>query len=347
MRIRDDGGPGPLGSQVNSAGRPVFVEGTLASTHPIDSILAVLAILAAAPVASAQQQQQGPSLADRPAPIVKENATVKIGAHSYVIPDGSVVLVPNVGIVVGSKATIVVDTGMGPRNGATVMREVAKVSRNADLFLVTTHFHAEHVAGISAFPPQTKYVISRVQQQDLDELGADLTKRFASSSPAIGELLQNAPVRKADVLFDRDYTIDLGGVTVRLFAWGPTHTRGDTMVFVDEDKVLYAGDVVMPRVPVAFSQTSSAKTWEEVLARLTPLGAATVVPAHGPYGTGEMIVEQRDAFAWLRSHVRDQKAAGKSVDDAARELTPAFEKAHPGWTATNRVGAIIRGMYAE
>jgi hypothetical protein len=63
-----------------------------------------------------------------PAPMVKEGVTVKVAAHTYVIPDGNVVLVPNVGIVVGSKATLVVDTGMGPRNGEAVMREVAKVS---------------------------------------------------------------------------------------------------------------------------------------------------------------------------------------------------------------------------
>src|SRR6185436_1176923 len=130
--------------------------------------------------------------AQLPPPLVKENVTVKVAPHSYVIPDGNVVLVPNVGIVVGSKATLVVDTGMGPRNGAAVMREVEKVSKNTELFLVTTHFHAEHVAGISAFPPATKYVISRVQQKDLDELGADLTKRFASGSPAMGELLKDA-----------------------------------------------------------------------------------------------------------------------------------------------------------
>ncbi len=109
----------------------------------------------------------------------RKTRRVKIGPHSYVIHDGNVVLVPNVGIVVGSKATLVVDTGMGPKNGAIVVKEVAKVSKNSEIYLVTTHFHAEHVAGISAFPTQTKYVISRVQQQDLDELGADLTKRFA------------------------------------------------------------------------------------------------------------------------------------------------------------------------
>jgi metallo-beta-lactamase class B len=295
----------------------------------------------------AQQGGGGFNLGNLPPPMVRENVTVKVGPHSYVIPDGNVVLVPNVGIVVGSRATLVVDTGMGPKNGAAVMREVAKVSRNRDLYLVTTHFHAEHVAGIAAFPPQTKYVISRVQQQDLDELGADLTKRFAAGNPVIGELLQNAPVRKADVLFDREYKIDLGGVNVRLLALGSTHTRGDTMVFVEQDKVLYAGDVVMPKVPVAFSATSSAKVWEDVLAQLTPLGATVVVPAHGDYGTGAMIAEQRAAFAGLRGRVRELKASNTSADDAVKIVTPEFAMQHPDWTATNRVGAIIRGMYAE
>jgi metallo-beta-lactamase class B len=305
-------------------------------------------VAAAAPAPAPPAPQGGGfSFNNLPPPMVKENKTRKIGPHSYVIDDESVVLVPNVGIVVGSKATLVVDTGMGPKNGAIVVKEVAKVSRNSEIYLVTTHFHAEHVAGISAFPAGTKYVISRVQQQDLDELGADLTKRFAGGSPVMADLLKDAPVRRADVLFDRDYKIDLGGVNVRLLALGPTHTRGDTMVFVEQDKVLFAGDVVMPRVPVAFSQTSSAKTWEDVFAQLTPLGATVIVPAHGPTGTGTMLAEQRAAFAGLRTRVRELKAQGQPVDDAVKTLTAEFQQQHPDWTATNRVGAIVRGMYSE
>src|SRR5262249_7443620 len=93
-----------------------------------------------------QQAPQAPqggrfSFANLPRPMVKENHTRKIGSHSYVIDDDSVVLVPNVGIVVGSKATLVVDTGMGPKNGAVVVKELAKVSKNSQLYLVTTHFH--------------------------------------------------------------------------------------------------------------------------------------------------------------------------------------------------------------
>src|SRR5512144_635062 len=82
-----------------------------------------------------------------PDPLVKENTTVKAAAHTYVIPDGNVPLVPNVGIVVGTRATLVIDPGLGRRNGETVLREVAKVSKNAELYIASTHFHAEHTTG--------------------------------------------------------------------------------------------------------------------------------------------------------------------------------------------------------
>ena len=282
-----------------------------------------------------------------PPPMVRENVTVKAAAHTHVIPDGNVVLVPNIGIVVGSKATLVVDTGMGPRNGEAVLREVAKVSKNARLYLVTTHFHAEHVAGISAFPTGTTFVISRQQQKDLDELGPDLTKRFAGFSPAIAELLKEAPVRHADVLFDREHTIDLGGVRVRLLALGSTHTPGDTMAFVEQDRVLFAGDVVMNRAPLAFSQTSSVPAWLDVLTRIEPLRPAVVVPAHGPVGDASAIAQQRAVLSTLQARVREVKAQGRTADEAVTALTAEFQSQHADWTASNRVGAIVRSLYAE
>jgi glyoxylase-like metal-dependent hydrolase (beta-lactamase superfamily II) len=302
-------------------------------------------VLAAAVVISVGVAAQQPPQ-NLPDPIVKENVTVKLAAHSYAIPDGNVVLVPNIGIVVGSNATLVVDTGMGPRNGAAVMREAAKLSKNTKIYLVTTHFHAEHVAGISAFPEGTTFVISRQQQRDLDELGPDLTKRFASFSPGIGEMLKDAPVRKADVLFDREYTVDLGGVRAKLLALGSTHTPGDTMVFVEGDRVLYAGDVVMNKVPVAFGATSSVPVWIDVLKQLQPLQPAAIVPAHGPIGDGSLIAQQLDVFETLQARVTQLKAQGKTADEAATTLTAEFQAKHPDWTAANRIGGMVRSLYA-
>src|SRR5688572_20669873 len=91
-----------------------------------------------------------------PLPLIRENATVKVSEHVYVIPDGNLGAVPNVGIIVGSEATLVIETGLGPRNGQTVLREVGKVSKNANIYVVATHFHAEHTLGESVFPPTAK-----------------------------------------------------------------------------------------------------------------------------------------------------------------------------------------------
>ncbi|MCH8131494.1 MAG: hypothetical protein IIA30_02990, partial [Myxococcales bacterium] len=112
--------------------------------------------------------QRGPA----PDPLVKENATVKLAAHTYVIPDDNVRLVPNVGIVVGNRATLVIDPGLGRRNGETVLREVAKISRNTELYVASTHFHAEHTTGYHAFPPGSRYINSTIQEEEFAQGGA-------------------------------------------------------------------------------------------------------------------------------------------------------------------------------
>src|SRR3954466_10102391 len=73
-------------------------------------------------------------------PVVREGVTEKISEHVHVIPDGSVPLVPNVGIIIGTHGTFVVDTGLGNRNGEAVMREAGKLAPGGDLYLGTTHF---------------------------------------------------------------------------------------------------------------------------------------------------------------------------------------------------------------
>src|SRR5688572_33042948 len=102
-----------------------------------------LSIAAAAGAAPRGAMQPAPSPQPPAPPMVRDGVTEKVSDHVWVIPDNSVPMVPNVGIVVGSKATLVIDTGLGARNGATVMREVARVSTNRDLYLVTTHVHPE------------------------------------------------------------------------------------------------------------------------------------------------------------------------------------------------------------
>src|SRR5580658_9559215 len=136
--------------------------------------------------------------------LLGEDAT-KISDHVWAIMG-----FPNVAIVIGERATLVVDTGLGPRNGATVARTAAKLSANQKLFLTTTHFHPEHAAGEGGFPPNTILIRNAVQQQEMEQHGAEMIDMFSGRSAQNKELLANVKPRSPDIVFDTDAQIDLG-----------------------------------------------------------------------------------------------------------------------------------------
>jgi glyoxylase-like metal-dependent hydrolase (beta-lactamase superfamily II) len=282
------------------------------------------------------------------APLVREGATVKLTEHVWAIPDFNVGLVPNVGIIVGSKATLIVDTGLGPRNGATIAAEMKKVSTNRDVFVVLTHYHPEHSLGATAFKGAT-IVMTRVQQQDMAELGKDIQNTFASRSALTAELLNGVPYPTPDVVFDRDYRLDLGGVHARLLWRGPAamHTRGDTMVFVEEDRVLFTGDVVMSQRFLAAQNTSSLVTWLATLDELAALKPARVVPSHGSIGGAELIARDGAFLRAVRDRVSEMKRAGKSMDEAVAAVVAEIAPKYPEWGNPSGAAAAARAAYAE
>lgn len=300
-------------------------------------------LLAAALAAPALLAQSGPS----PNPLVRENATVKLAAHTHVIPDGNVGLVPNVGIVVGSKGVLVIDPGLGRRNGETVLREVAKVAAGRPLYVATTHFHPEHTAGLMAFPPAATYINANTQEAEYAAGGAQMIATFSKRSPATADLLAGVTQRKATTTFDGTYRLDLGDVHVQFLEVGPTHTRGDTVFFVEEDRVLFSGDVVMNQSFLAAGAAASMRAWLAAFDRVDALKPAVVVPSHGAVGDGTLVGTCRVFMETIRTRVAALKAAGVSVDDAAATVQKELQAQHPTWARANGVAAAARAAYAE
>ena len=310
------------------------------------AVLCIAGVLISAAVSVAGQAPGGGTTPSPP--LVRENATVKLTDHVWAIPDFNVGLVPNVGIIVGSKATLVVDTGLGPRNGEAIVREMKKVSRNADVFVVTTHYHPEHSLGAGAFTG-AKLVMTRVQQQEMAEVGKAIQDTFASRSALNKELLSGVPYPTPDIMFDREHRIDLGGVHVRLMWRGPgtMHTRGDTMVFVEEDRVLFTGDVVMSQRFLAAQNNSSLETWLSVLDELTALKPLHVVPSHGKLGDATLIARDREFIQAVQSRVAALKREGKSIDDAVAAVVAEIAPQYPEFGNAGNAGAMARAAYAE
>jgi len=286
-------------------------------------------------------------------PMIKRDATMKVSDHVYVILDDNVGFVPNVGIVVGDRATLIVDTGMGPDNGAIVLAEARKLSDNTEFYLTATHFHPEHDLGATAFPADAKMLRWRDQQAEADELGAQTIERFASFSPVVAELLRTASYRAPDTVFDDDLTLDLGGVRVRLSGVGPNHTRGDTVMYVEEDRVLLTGDVVMSVFPAVSAQSASIDKWLANIAAFERFAPRVIVPAHGRLIDAETLTGYREYLAAVQTQARAAKRQGQSVDAAQAALGPAlarqFSALQPqsGQPATGRINAAIQAAFRE
>ena len=281
-------------------------------------------------------------LAAQNQPVLGEE-TVKVSEHVWAIMGW-----PNIGIVVGSRAVLVVDTGLGPRNGATIARVVSKLAPgNRTLYLTTTHFHPEHAAGEAGFPAGTILIRNAVQEKEMELHGKEIVDLFAGRSAEFKELLANATLRAADVTFEKDAKLDLGGVTARLVSFGGAHTKGDELTFVEPDRTLISGDVVQNKVvPNIFRDGGTPSSWLAVLDQIIALNAMHVLPDHSAPGDGSMVALEKKFIADLRNSALELKKKGVTADAAGTQLGSEFKTKYPDWPSMN-VAGFVRSIYAE
>jgi glyoxylase-like metal-dependent hydrolase (beta-lactamase superfamily II) len=288
------------------------------------------------------QAQQENQITEQPEDsVLREGMTRQLSPHVFIIYGN-----PNIAIVVGSKATLVVETGMGRRNGAFVAEQAAKLTKGARLYLTTTHPHPEHSAGQDGFPPDTIVIRPKVQQREMDEMGQGMIDLFRGFNDTNRELLADARAGKSDIVFDDDLTVDLGGgVTVRLVYFGPAHSNSDTLAFVEPDRVLVSGDVVQNKTGILlYGSRSTVKNWIAVVDKIAAaFKPAIILPDHSLPGGGELIAEQRGFLADLEASIQAARREGKSAEEAAKQINADFQKRYAGW---HRLMFIERSVIA-
>jgi len=317
-----------------------------ANLVPLTSIFIFVAYtLGLAPAPAVAQDQ-----AAAPTPfIVQEHIVKRLAEHVWEIPDKNRPGVPNVEIVVGSRATLVVDTGMGPKSGEIVVREAQRLSKNEEFYLATTDFRPEHVTGAMAFPPHTVWIIPAAQKADIAESTASYMNSFISRSADLKSALSDVKLREPNVVFDGDAKIDLGGgVTVRLFWFGPARTNGDVVIFVDPDRVLHSGNILGSKsYPGMPDNTPSVSNWLDIVDRLEALRPLIVIPNHGDVRDAELISSERVVLRDLQRRARELKAEGITAEKAGQTLTAEFDVKYPDWKGVAGIPAIVRRFYAE
>ncbi|WP_078897767.1 MBL fold metallo-hydrolase [Streptomyces rimosus] len=290
---------------------------------------------------------------DGPEPVVRVAGAREIADDLVVIPDQGVQLVPNIGIIGGRDAVLVVETGMGPRNAERVLEFAADHARGRRLYLTTTHFHPEHAFGAQAFTGAATYLANRDQAVDLETKGPGYLEMFRQLSESAARQLEGARPVRPDVVYDRSYDLDLGGRVVHLRATGRAHSKGDQVIDVPDADVLFTGDLVeagqfaiFPWFPPHDTDVSGTR-WLAVMERLAARRPRTVVPGHGEAGGPQLLADVRDYLAELRyeTWVRRDSAAGEQT--IADEIADLMIRRHPQWTGREWIGKGVGCLCAE
>ena len=169
-------------------------------------------------------------------PVIQPELAREIAPGVLVIPDQYINLVPNVGIVVGTDAVLVVESGMGRENGQRVLDKALEVAGSKPLLFTTTHFHPEHAFGAQVFKGHATILTNTTQADELREKGAFYLNMFRGLGPDVSKALEGVELVMPDETYQGEKNHRLGrqaGGAPRTdrwsYSWRPDHfspTRG-------------------------------------------------------------------------------------------------------------------------
>lgn len=300
-------------------------------TASLVCLVTALAIAAYAPASAAVKDRSKEKVVD-------PSYLVEVSPGVHVIEDRDhVLLVPNVTIITGADAVLVVDTGLGIENGRRVLEIAKRLAGDKRLYLTLTHFHPEHGFGAQVFKGQATIIYNRAQRDELLKKGSSYLRLFTERL-GVAEALKGVQFVMPDVVYEREAEIDLGGRVVKLSYHQPAHTLGDQVISVPEQGVVILGDLletnsfpIFPWFPDIQDTDVDPLNWREILRMVERSNPKIVIPGHGRVGTVADVVEAGRHLDAVREAVIQRCAAGHELATIQAELTPVLRTQHPDW----------------
>jgi cyclase len=244
---------------------------------------------------------------DLPPPSLEE---VGDGIWAYLQLDGSWGL-NNAGVLAGGEGVTLVDTCFTERRTRDLLAAVASLDRGPVRTLVNTHHHGDHTHGNWLVDSATVIGHERCREEVI-------ASGTISEAVFPGVDWGEVRVRPPFVTFTERLTLWVDERRVDLAFVGPAHTTNDVVVWLPEERTLFAGDLVF-NGGTPFVVMGSVAGALDALERLEDLGAETIVPGHGPVCGPEALAEQRAYLRFVTALAEEAEASGTSALDAARE----------------------------
>jgi glyoxylase-like metal-dependent hydrolase (beta-lactamase superfamily II) len=233
---------------------------------------------------------------------------------------------PNSGVIIGDKAILVSDATATPALARDLIARIRTISDKPIKYVMLTHYHAVRVLGASAFKAEgaTEVIASMGTLEMIRERGAQDMKSEMERFPRLFQGAEEVTGLTWPTLVVGDgkpgrqgsIRLDLGGVWVEIWHPGSGHTKGDTIAWVESEKVLFSGDLVEYQAGV-YTGDAQLQEWPATLDALRALGAEAIVPGRGQAMKGNDQVNQSLDYTrlWVQTlYACAQEAVAKKLD---------------------------------
>lgn len=242
---------------------------------------------------------------------------------------------PNTGIVVGDDSVMVIDTQATPRIAQAVIQRIRSVTDKPVKYVVLSNYHAVRVLGAAAYAAE-HIICSEATREMIVERGAQDYKSEVQRFPRLFQAAETIPGLTAPTItFNDRLSIWLGKLQVDIIHAGRGHTKGDTVVWLPEERTLFSGDLV-EHGATPYAGDGHFKDWPQTLQRLRELRPAALLPGRGDALVGEEAVEAgivgTQAFlAELYASVSASATAGQSLKQAYDAAMAALQPRYGSW----------------
>jgi glyoxylase-like metal-dependent hydrolase (beta-lactamase superfamily II) len=213
------------------------------------------------------------------------------GLYSYELRGAMVV---NAGIVIGTEAAAVIDTGTIEADAQEILEVTLSLTDRPLRYVINTHHHGDHTFGNWWLLPAIVVGHERCRLRLVGEAGTRHRDMFSQLVPVLRESIEAVTVEPPAVTFEESLQLHLGDRSLRLDFLGRAHTDNDIAIRAG-DELVFAGDLIEEAgPPVAFEAFTA--DWGPTLRRLAAVDAATYVPGHGRAVDRAFVERQAAAF---------------------------------------------------
>lgn len=249
---------------------------------------------------------------------------------------------PNSGFIVAGDEVIVIDSLISLGAARELLSQIKDLTGKKPTFLINTHSHGDHVNGNQVFAPPAKIIAHENVREVLLREGHSIIERTAQMRPALAEDLKEARIVAPAITYRNRMTFYFGGRTIELIHPGKAHSAGDTMVYLPEDKILYAGDLLFNHIfPPIFGDSAG---WINALEQMEKMDIKTVVPGHGFVCTKQEITDLKNFLIELSKQVKEYCERQTSKEKALSMIDMGI---YSGWPHQERLALDVDQLYKE